>query len=250
MTQFLLNLCYDGSRFHGWQVQPNAITVQETLQDAIEQILGVRENVTGCSRTDAGVHAENFYCTMRTEKAITPQKLKLALNAVLPEGVAVKHVQEIDLAFHPRYDAHQKEYRYVLWNQDYPNPFLKEKALDYPYPLDVEFLNAQAQDFLGTHDFTSFCAAHTGVEDKIRTIYQCRVEKEGDFVFFTIRGNGFLYNMVRIMVGTLLDIQKGNLKVGSIPEIIKAKDRTKAGMTVSGEGLYLHQVYYDALEQN
>lgn len=248
MKQFLLTLTFDGSAFHGWQVQPNALTVQEALQDAIERILGVRENVTGCSRTDSGVHADNFYCTVRTEKNISAQKLKTGLNALLPPEIAVKEVKKVPMEFHPRYDAKAKEYRYLIFNKDYKQPFYVNRALFYPWKLDAKFLNEQAKAYLGTHDFSAFCAAGSDKEDKTRTIYRADVIKNGDFIEFHVCGNGFLYNMVRIMVGTLLDIQKGTLEKDSIPAILESRDRKKAGQTAPPDGLYLHRVFYEADE--
>ena len=249
MRQFLLELTFDGSAFHGWQVQPNAQTVQEAVQDAIERILGVRENVTGCSRTDSGVHADSFFCTLSTAKNITPQKLKTALNAVLLPQIAVKQAKEVETTFHPRYDAKAKEYRYLIFNKDYKHPFYQKRALFYPYPLDAEFLHAQAQAYVGTHDFSAFCAAKSDKEDKVRTIYSASVTRQGDFVEFRVMGDGFLYNMVRIMVGTLLDIQKGALQKDSIEKIIASEDRRCAGQTAPPDGLYLHRVLYDFLNE-
>jgi len=244
MNNYLLTLMFDGSRFHGWQVQPNAVTVQQTLQDAVEKILGVRENITGCSRTDAGVHANMFCCNIRTEKEIDTAAFKKSLNGVLPDSVAVTDVKCVDYDFHARYDCKSKQYKYLIFNREFENPFYVGRALFYPYKLDVEMMNEEAQSFLGTHDFSAFCSADSSVEDKTRTVKQINVVRNGDFVEITVEADGFLYNMVRIIVGTLLDINSGKIPKGSIEAVINSKDRQHAGFTVKPCGLYLNKVNY------
>ncbi len=244
MRNFLLTLLFDGGAYHGWQVQENAVTVQETLQNAAERILGVRCPVTGCSRTDAGVHALGFCCCLRAETGLSPERLQAALNAVLPRDIAVGGCREVPLTFHPRYDCRRKTYRYLVWNGKTRNPFYEGRACFYPYRLDAPFLHAQAQAFCGKHDFSAFCAANGSVEDKVRTIYAFSVEREGDLVRFTVTGDGFLYNMVRILVGTLLDLQAGRLEAGSLPAVLESRDRARAGATAPAEGLYLVRADY------
>lgn len=244
MKNLLLTLCFDGSDYHGWQVQENAVTVQSTLQDAVERILGVRENIIGCSRTDAGVHAEMFCCNMRTEKEMPPEKLQTALNAVLPRDIAVLSIKEVPYEFHARYDCKGKVYKYLIWNARTRNPFYENRAYHYPWPLDVSVLNEQIKAFLGTHDFSAFCASGSSVEDRVREITRAEILRNGDLVEIYIGGNGFLYNMVRIMVGTLLGIQAGNIPKSSIPWILEEKDRQNAGVTAPAHGLYLHEVRY------
>lgn len=245
MKNILLTLRYDGTNYHGWQVQPNAVTVQSRLQDALEQILGVREKVTGCSRTDAYVHADMFCCNLRTQKEIAPEKLQTALNAVLPRDIAVLSAREVPMEFHARYDCVGKSYRYLILNRAVRDPFFENRALHYPWALDAEVLNREAQNFLGTHDFSAFCASKSAVEDKVRVIRTCSVTRNGDLVEFRVTGNGFLYNMVRIMVGTLLDVQCGKIPCGEIPNLLSGRDRTRAGVTAPPHGLYLHKVYYE-----
>lgn len=244
MRNLLLTLCFDGSAYHGWQVQENAVTVQSTLQDAVQRILGVRENIIGCSRTDAGVHAEMFCCNMRTEKEMPPEKLQTALNAVLPRNIAVLSVKEEPYEFHARYDCKGKVYKYLIWNARTRSPFYENRAYHYPWPLDVPMLNEQIRQFLGQHDFSAFCASGSSVEDRVREITRAEILRNGDLVEIYIGGNGFLYNMVRIMVGTLLDIQSGAILPNSIPEILEQKNRKNAGVTAPAHGLYLHQVNY------
>lgn len=244
MKNYLITLMYDGTNFHGWQVQDNAVTVQETLQDAIQRILSKRENIIGCSRTDSGVHANMFCCNMRTEKEVDADRFKRSLNAVLPDSVAVINVKEVNFDFHARYNCVGKQYKYLIWNADYKNPFYINKALFYPYNLDVDLLNKVAQDFVGTYDFSAFCAANSSVEDKTRTVKSISLERKGDMVEFYIEADGFLYNMVRIIVGTLLDINYGKIDKNSIKTIINSRDRLNAGQTAPAQGLYLNKVFY------
>ena len=245
MKNYLLTLCFDGTAYHGWQVQPNAVTVQSRLQDAAEQILGVRESVTGCSRTDAHVHADMFCCNLRTEKEITPEKLQTAFNAVLPRDIAVLSVREVPLGFHARYDCTGKAYRYLIVNRAVRDPFFENRALHYPWTLDAEALHREAQSFLGTHDFSAFCASKCAVEDKVREIRACSVYRNGDLVEFRVTGNGFLYNMVRIMAGTLVEIGTGDREPETVKEVFRTKNREKAGMTLPPQGLFLDEVFYE-----
>ena len=244
MRNLALRLMSDGTDFHGWQVQPNGITVQECLQDAVQKILGVRENITGCSRTDAGVHANDFCCTLRTQSDIDCYRLVGALNAVLPDSVAVKSCKEMPYDFHPRYDFKSKRYLYRIWNSTSKNPFLKNYAWHYKSCLDADFLNEQAQQFVGTHDFAGFCSSGSSVEDTVRTIFSCNVIRNGDEVDFYVEGDGFLYNMVRIMVGSLIEISEKRIEKDTLIAIIESKNREKAGRTAPPHGLYLDAVSY------
>lgn len=245
MTRLFLTLRYRGTNYHGWQVQPNGVTVQETLQNAIEAVTGVRAGVIGCSRTDAGVHAEKFCCTFDTESPLRGERLALALNANLPFDVAVSDVREVAADFHPRYDARGKRYVYRIWNGRQRNPFYEENAVHIAVPLDERKMDTAAKDFLGTHDFAPFCAAGSSVEDTVRTVTRCDVERFGDLVTVTVEADGFLYNMVRIMVGTLLDIASGRLSADAIPAIFEQNEREAAGTTAPAKGLTLQDVFYD-----
>lgn len=244
MRNLLLRLMYDGSFYHGWQVQPNGITVQEALQDAIEQILGVRENVVGCSRTDAGVHANDFCCNIRTENEIDCYRFQGALNAVLPESISVKSVSEVELDFHARYNCVTKQYVYRVWNASCKNPFLVNRAWHYKNKIDENFLNEQAQAYIGTHDFKAFCSAGSTVEDTVRTVKRFSVTRDGDEVLFTVEADGFLYNMVRIMVGSLIEISENKIEKDKLSAIIESKDRALAGRTAPAQGLFLNKVKY------
>lgn len=244
MRNLLLTISFDGTAYHGWQVQENAVTVQQTLQDALEQICSSRDNIVGCSRTDAGVHANMYCCNMRTESPIECRKLVGALNAVLPRDIAVLDCKEVDFDFHARYDCKSKEYIYKIWNSPNKNPFIYNHSLHYKYPLDEKFLTQQAQAFIGTHKFDSFCAAGSSVEDTERTVMNAAVEREGDMVIFRVEADGFLYNMVRIMAGTLIDISRGRIPADSIEQIILAKNRHAAGYTAPARGLFLNKIHY------
>lgn len=244
MRNLLLTICFDGTAYHGWQVQENALTVQQTLQDAFESICHSRDNVVGCSRTDAGVHANEYCCNIRTESTIECKKLVCALNAVLPRDVAVKDCREVDYDFHARYDCKSKEYIYKIWNSESKNPFLYKYSLQWKYSLDDKFLDAQAKQFIGTYDFSAFCAAGSSVEDTVRNVMNASVTREGDLVTFRVEADGFLYNMVRIMVGTLLDISAGKIQPDTIRDIILSGDRARAGHTARPEGLYLNKIVY------
>lgn len=244
MRRLLITLCFDGNRYHGWQVQPNGMTVQQAVQDAVEAVTGVRAGVTGCSRTDAGVHAEMFCCTFDTDSPVPAARFPAALNAGLPRDIAVYACREVAADFHPRYAATGKRYAYRIWNAPQRNPFLEGRALHWRGPLDEEALSRQAADYLGRHDFSAFCAAGSAVEDRVRTVRTAAVTRDGALVTFTVEADGFLYNMVRIMAGTLLDIAAGKRPPGCIPALLAGRDRTAAGRTAPAHGLYLERVFY------
>lgn len=242
---FLIKLSYDGARYHGWQIQENALTVQEVFQDALYKITGLREDIKACSRTDTGVHAREFCVSLKTESPIAPERLLAALNHYLPEDVAVKSCEPVPLDFHARYSCQGKEYVYQIWNHPVRDPFLAGRALHYWYPIDEELLDRAAKAYVGRHDFSSFCTLDKREKgDLTRTVTTSKVERAGDLVTFTVTADGFLYNMVRIMVGTLLRVQQGKFTPEDIPGIIQAKDRKDAGPTAPAWGLYLNRVFY------
>lgn len=245
MRNILLTMMYDGSHFHGWQIQDNALTVQEVFQNALFKVIGEKTDIKGCSRTDSGVHA-NMYCvSFHTQHTIPCKRLVAALNRYLPLSVAVTDAQEVDDDFHARYNCKGKEYIYKIWNSEIRNPFLDGYALHYWYKLDVDLLNEAAKHFLGSHDFTSFCTLDNREKgDFTRTVSNISLKRDGDMVIFTIEADGFLYNMVRIIVGTLLRVAQGKIKPEQIPSIINALDRSKAGPTAPPQGLYLNKVRY------
>lgn len=244
MKKLAITIQYDGTAYHGYQVQSNAITIQEKFQDAVEAVFGERLDVTGCSRTDTGVHANMYVLTIDTDMSITNEGVIMALNSNLPKDIAVIDCKEVDADFHPRYSCKSKQYVYKLYNGNRPNPFLANYAFHYRRNIDAEYLNKEAQAFLGTHDFSGFCSSKSDVEDTVRTVHFFEVKREGDMVLFTVEADGFLYNMVRIMVGTLLFVAESKIKEGELKDIIDSRDRKRAGKTAHPEGLYLNKVNY------
>lgn len=246
MRNLLFTLRFDGARYHGWQVQPNGITVQAVFQDSLEQVLHERPDLKGCSRTDAGVHANMFCVSLRTQRDIPCARLVNAVNHFLPPDVAVLDCREVSADFHARYDCRGKEYIYQIWNAPVRDPFLYRRALHYWYPLDVETLQEAASHYVGRHDFTSFCTLDKREgRNFCRTVSHARVERDGDLVRFIIGADGFLYNMVRILTGTLLAVAQGKLRPMDIPAVFDARDRAAAGPTAPPQGLFLNRVFYD-----
>ena len=245
LRNLLLTISYDGKNFHGWQIQNNALTVQEVFQNALKKIIGEEFDIKGCSRTDSGVHA-NMYCiSLKTAHPILPERLKSALNRWLPLTVAVLDCVEVDSDFHARYSCKSKEYIYKIWNTEVRNPFLDGYALHYRYKIDEKMLHLAAQAYAGKHDFTTFCTLDSRDKGDLNpTVKAFSVEREGDLVIMRVEADGFLYNMVRIMVGTLLRVQQGKIPVDGIGEIIEKKDRKFAGPTAQPCGLYLNKVNY------
>lgn len=245
LRNLLLTISYDGKHFHGWQIQQNAYTVQEALQTALEKIIGADFDVKGCSRTDSGVHANRYCVSLKTAHPIPCERLKAALNRWLPFAVAVLDCREVGMDFHARYSCKSKEYIYKIWNNPVRSPFLDGYALHYRYPLDADLLNTAAQAFVGCHDFTSFCTPdnrETG--DLHRTVTHFSVTRDGDMVIMRVEADGFLYNMVRIMTGTLLRIAQGKIPPDGIPAILEKRDRQYAGPTAQACGLYLNKIHY------
>jgi len=244
--KILLTISYVGCAYCGWQVQKNGRSVQETVQDAVEQVFGKRYPVTGCSRTDSGVHARGFMCTVDIDgnaPKIPEERIPIAMNTKLPDDVAVRSAVYVDDGFHARYSVKSKRYEYVISNSPLRDPFLAGRAWNVPQYLDESVMNKAAQNFVGTHDFTSFRAAGSDVPDSVRTVYAASVRRENEKVIFSVCADGFLYNMVRIMVGTLVDIARGSI-TAELSEIIDARDRKKAGQTAPPDGLTLAEVFY------
>ncbi len=251
MRNLLITICYDGANYHGWQIQQNAVTVQQVFQEAVKKVLLEEPNIKGCSRTDSFVHAREYCISFKTEHNIPCVRLVGALNHFLPEDIAVLNCREVDLDFHARYSCKGKEYIYRIWNSNIRNPFLNKRALHYWYSLDETKLNEAAGYFLGSHDFSSFCTMDSRERrNMVRTVTKSEVKREGNMVTFTVAADGFLYNMVRIMVGTLLRVAQGKLEPNDIPKIIRAKDRKSAGPTAPPHGLYLNRVFYEDVNED
>ncbi len=245
----LLVISYDGTRYSGWQVQKNAITVQKMFQIALKNVLNENVDIKGCSRTDSKVHA-NMYCvSFKTSSKIGLNNIVYAMNRYLPDDICVKKSFEVDEKFHARYSCIGKEYIYKIWNHKIRNPFMNSYALHYWYNLDCELLNSARNYFIGSHDFTSFATLdNRKIQNMTRKVYDFSVIKQNNLVEIKISADGFLYNMVRIIVGTLLRIAQNKIKVKDIPEIINKKDRSCAGPTAPPHGLYLNKVYYDNIK--
>ncbi len=248
--KILLKIRFVGTNYAGYQIQNNAPTVQGELCRAAERLFGTECDVTGCSRTDSGVHA-NMFCAAVTnhglqslETTVPTDKIPRAMNAFLPPDIAVISAQEKENDFHPRYDVKSKEYVYLIQNSGERDPFMADRCLFYPKRLDVEKMNEAALKFVGEQDFASYMASGSKVESTVRTIYSASVTREGDMIKFSVRGNGFLYNMVRIMTGTLLAVGEGRISPCEIESITQSLDRKRAGSTAPACGLYLNDVEY------
>ena len=244
MRNLLLTLQYDGSVFHGWQVQKNAITIQEVFQNAVEKVFGERLNIVGCSRTDTGVHANMYCCNIKTDLNISKDGIIMGLNTYLPDEIAVIDCTEVSDDFHARYHCKSKEYVYKLYNGKVRNPFLAKYTYFYRYDIDVDYLDKEAQAYVGTYDYSGFCSTGSKVGNTIRTVKKFNVWRENDMVYFKVEADGFLYNMVRIMVGTLLFVAQGKIKENQLKNVILSKDRKLAGKTAPASGLYLNKVNY------
>lgn len=243
----LIRLAYDGTAYHGFQVQDNAVTVCQVLQDAMEKVLGERMPVKGCSRTDAGVHARDFCVSFFADTDLPMEKLPLALNGNLPPDIRVFHAQTVAEDFHARYAATQKEYRYVILNSPVEDAFVPNLSYRVVGELDAEAMDAAARHLPGKHDFRAFMTGDAGDMDTVRTLTRAQVLRRGPYVVFIVAADGFLYNMVRILVGTLLQVGRGKLAAGDLPAILASRDRAKAGDTLPARGLYLNRVDYPGL---
>lgn len=245
MRNLLIKIAYNGEKYHGWQIQQNAVTVQEVFQKALFKVTGENCNLKGCSRTDSGVHARDFCISLKTDSPIPSDRLMAAINHFLPLDIAVLSCREVNDDFHARYSCVGKMYRYEIWNNPVRNPFMENKVFHYWYPIDIQNLQIAANSFVGTHDFSSFCTLDRREKgDLTRTITSSKIFRENEKIIFEVCGDGFLYNMVRIMVGTLLRVQQGKILSSDIKNIIDAKDRSLAGPTAPPQGLYLQKVYY------
>lgn len=244
MRTLKMTVAYRGTRYHGFQRQPNAVTVQGELEKQISRVLNGQTAVYGCSRTDTGVHANAFVLHLHTERDIRCKNLVRALNGYLPDDISVLACEDAPEGFHARFDCKGKEYLYRIHAHESKDPFLTDLAYHYRRPLDIDLMREAMQPVVGTHDFHSFCAQATPETNCVRTIYAVSAERDGPDVRLKISGDGFLYNMVRIFVGTLLDINEGVFPPDAMQGILDAKDRLAAGRTAMAHGLYLNRVFY------
>jgi tRNA pseudouridine38-40 synthase len=241
---YLLTICFDGRNYAGWQIQENAVTVMQVFQEALWCLLKQKVAIKGCSRTDSKVHAKKFYVSFVAEHSIPCDRFPDAVNALLPPSIAAIECRRVPNSFHARYSAVGKRYVYKIFNGRIRNPFLEGLAWHIPRSIDESLINLQAQSILGRHDFSSFCAAGSSVVDRVRTVTQIAAQRKDDLIEISICADGFLYNMARIIVGTLVDIERGALDKDTLSAILQAKDRRKAGKTAPACGLWLDEVFY------
>lgn len=239
-----LRLQYDGTNYHGWQIQKNGVTVQQTLMDAIEAVTGERVTVIGCGRTDAGVHAMNYVCNFLTSSCVPSVKYPYALNSHLPDDIRVFEAEAVTEDFHAGDCAEKKRYIYRILNSDINDAFLSKYAWHVKMPLDIEAMREASKAFLGEHDFVGFASSGFSVKTTVRTIYSLDITKEENLLTIDICGNGFLYNMVRIIAGTLVHVGAGRIDPSDMGRIIASKCREEAGITAPAHGLFLKEVYY------
>ena len=245
MKNIALRLRYDGSRYHGWQVQKNAITVAQTMEEALAKVCGERVKLTGCGRTDAGVHALRYCTNFYSDCTVPVDRMPLAVNSRLPDDIAVVDAVEVPDDFNAIGSCVKKEYVYKILNSRIPDPFLADRVCFYPQRLDISLMQAAARAFEGTHDFKAVRSEGTQTKTTVRTVYWCRAEKDGDLITVSICANGFLYNMCRAMVGTMVYASYGKLIPEEIPALLEKRDRRLTGPTMPPQGLYLNRVWYD-----
>ena len=244
MKRVKLVVAYDGTNYHGWQVQPKDISVEEVINRTLSQLTGEQIEVIGASRTDAGVHAYGNVAVFDTESRIPGEKFSYALNQKLPEDIRIQSSKEVAPDFHPRYTNCRKTYRYQILNAEFPVPTMRLYTHFLYYSLDLEAMREAAKYLIGEHDFKSFCSTKTAALETVRTIYDLRVEKEGEVISIYVNGNGFLYNMVRIIAGTLIEVGLHRMMPEQIGQILEMQDRQIAGPTAPAKGLTLMNIEY------
>lgn len=257
MKRYMLKVSYDGTVYCGWQVQPNGPTIEGVLNSALSELLHEDIRVIGASRTDSGVHALGNICVFDSDTRIPGEKLKMALNMRLPEDIRIRESCEVDESFHPRHADTVKTYEYKIYNDRIENPLLRLYSKFCYIPLDTDRMRRSAGYIVGKHDFTAFCSAGSSVQDKVRTVYSCEIipsyvtggehetgDWQGRLITIRITGNGFLYNMVRIIAGTLMDVGAGRLAPEAVYDIIESRDRGAAGDTAEAKGLTLVEIKY------
>lgn len=244
MRNIRLTIEYQGKDFNGWQKQPNKLNIQGEIERAIGEITGEEIDLIASGRTDAGVHALGQVANFKTNSNITVDKLPLAINSKLKKSIVIKKAEEVEERFHSRYSVHSKKYRYIINNSFTGTAIYRELEYQFPIKLNVENMKEAVKYFEGEHDFAGFKASGTSSKNSVRKIFKAEVFSKDDRIFIELTGSGFLYNMVRIIAGTLLDVGLGKIKPDEISNIIESKDRKKAGRTLPAVGLYLVKVYY------
>lgn len=249
MKRVKLTVAYDGTNYCGWQVQPNGLAVQEVLNRCLSELLGEQITTIGASRTDAGVHALGNVAVFDTEARIPADRISYALNTRLPEDIKIRDSREVPPDFHPRFQQTVKTYEYKIYNNRFPDPTRRLYTYFYYYPLDVKKMKEAASYLVGEHDFKSFSTYKPEVESTVRTIYDLQVERQEDVITIRICGNGFLYNMVRIIAGTLIRVGGGFYPPEQVQTILEGKSRELAGETARPEGLTLVKIEYPEWEE-
>lgn len=246
MRNLKVCIAYNGAAYHGFQRQNNAVTVQQTIEEKMSKLLGQPVTINGCSRTDTGVHAKQFYFNAKIDNAIPCESFIKGMNSLLPDDIAVLSCEDTDEDFHARFCSKGKEYIYIVSNAPQRDVFSRNLVLHYPAALDEKKMDKAAKLFIGEHDFAAFCKAEAKehLKSTVRTVYDFSVTRDGDKVIFTVSGNGFLHNMVRIMVGTLIYVNEGKRTENDIIRSLETGDRETAGKTIPPEGLYLNKVFY------
>ncbi len=245
MRNIKLTIEYDGKDFGGWQKQQSKLNIQGEIERAIENITGEKTDLIASGRTDAGVHALGQVANFKTNSNMSIDKIPIAINSQVKNSIRIKKAEEVDENFHSRFNCKRKTYRYVIDNSQYGSAIYRNISYHMPIKLDVENMKKAIKYFEGEHDFKSFKSSGTSSKSSVRIIYKANIITEGENIAIDLTGNGFLYNMVRIIAGTLVDVGLGKIKPDDIPTIIEAKDRTKAGKTLPPQGLMLLNVEYD-----
>ena len=245
MRNIALKLMYNGTAYHGWQVQKTESSVCQTLEKGLSAVCGERVHCVGCGRTDAGVHAERYVANFHTSSRIPAERLPFAVNTHTPEDIVVTEAVEVPEEFNAIGSCLKKEYTYRIYNSRIKNPFYVDRAYFYPKRLDEELMDRAARMFEGTHDFAAVRSVGTDVKSTVRTICYCRVQRSGDLLEMKVCANGFLYNMVRAITGTVLYAAEGKMRPEEIPAILDAGDRRLAGPTAPPGGLYLTRLWYE-----
>lgn len=243
--RIMLTVAYDGTDYHGWQIQPNGETVESVLNRELSSLLGECIEVTGASRTDAGVHSNGNVAVFDTSTRIPAEKISYALNQRLPGDIVVQDAREVEPDFHPRRCNSRKTYEYRILNRRFPLPMRRRDTYFYHYDLNVEHMRQAASYLVGEHDFKSFCSASASVETTVRTIYSLTVERQEDIIAIRITGSGFLYNMVRIIAGTLIEVGSGIRAPENMKDILAACDRAAAGPTAPACGLTMLGIEFE-----
>lgn len=245
MRNIALFLTYEGTGYHGWQMQKDLPTVQQTLEKAVAMVVGHPTHVTGCGRTDAGVHAKCYVANFRTESTIPAERLPYALNTHLPADIVVTKAMDVHENFNAIGSCARKEYTYMIYNSRVRDPFYVNRAWFYPKHLDEKVMQQAAQQFVGTHDFAAVRSVGTDVKSTVRTVYYYDVQRQGNIIYLKVCANGFLYNMARAMAGTVVYAAEGKIAPKEIGEILASGNRTAAGPTVPPGGLYMTRLWYD-----